>query len=483
MTTAPERTAENPQAQLTQEETIASLGNYAFGWADSDAAGTNARRGLSADVVANISALKNEPEWMLESRLKGLKLFERKPMPRWGADLSGIDFDNIKYFVRSTEKQAATWDDLPADIKNTYDKLGIPEAEKARLVSGVAAQYESEVVYHAIREDLEQQGVIFLDTDTALREQPELFREYYGSVIPHGDNKFSALNGAVWSGGSFIYVPPGVHVDIPLQAYFRINTENMGQFERTLIIVDEGAYVHYVEGCTAPIYSSDSLHSAVVEIIVKKGGRCRYTTIQNWSNNVYNLVTKRAKAEAGATMEWVDGNIGSKVTMKYPAVMLMGEYAKGEVLSIAFAGEGQHQDAGAKMTHLAPHTSSTIISKSVARGGGRTSYRGLVRVNPRAHHSRSTVKCDALLVDQISRSDTYPYVDVRNDDVSMGHEATVSKVSEDQLFYLMSRGLTEDEAMAMVVRGFVEPIARELPMEYALELNRLIELQMEGSVG
>jgi len=483
MTTAPERTADTPQPALTQSETIASLGTYAFGWADSDAAGSVARRGLSTDVVADISAKKSEPEWMLASRLKALKLFERKPMPRWGADLSGIDFDNIKYFVRSTEKQAATWDDLPADIKNTYDKLGIPEAEKARLVSGVAAQYESEVVYHQIREDLEEQGVIFLDTDTALREQPELFREYYGSVIPHGDNKFSALNGAVWSGGSFIYVPKGVHVDIPLQAYFRINTENMGQFERTLIIVDEDAYVHYVEGCTAPIYSSDSLHSAVVEIIVKKGGRCRYTTIQNWSNNVYNLVTKRAKAEAGATMEWVDGNIGSKVTMKYPAVLLMGEYAKGEVLSIAFAGEGQHQDAGAKMTHLAPHTSSTIISKSVARGGGRTSYRGLVRVNPRAHHSRSTVKCDALLVDQISRSDTYPYVDVRNDDVSMGHEATVSKVSEDQLFYLMSRGLTEDEAMAMVVRGFVEPIARELPMEYALELNRLIELQMEGSVG
>ena len=483
MTTAPERTAETQPAPLTQSETIASLGNYAFGWADSDAAGTNARRGLSTDVVADISAKKSEPEWMLESRLKGLSLFERKPMPRWGADLSGIDFDNIKYFVRSTEKQAATWDDLPADIKNTYDKLGIPEAEKARLVSGVAAQYESEVVYHAIREDLEAQGVLFLDTDTALREQPELFREYYGSVIPHGDNKFSALNGAVWSGGSFIYVPPGVHVDIPLQAYFRINTENMGQFERTLIIVDEGAYVHYVEGCTAPIYSSDSLHSAVVEIIVKKGGRCRYTTIQNWSNNVYNLVTKRAKCEAGATMEWVDGNIGSKVTMKYPAVMLMGEYAKGEVLSIAFAGEGQHQDAGAKMTHLAPNTSSTIISKSVARGGGRTSYRGLVRINPRAHNSRSTVKCDALLVDTISRSDTYPYVDIRTDDVTMGHEATVSKVSEDQLFYLMSRGLTEDEAMAMVVRGFVEPIARELPMEYALELNRLIELQMEGSVG
>ncbi len=475
MTTAPE--------SLTQEETLATLGRYDFGWADPDAAGATARRGLSSDVVADISALKNEPEWMLDFRLKALDIFGRKPMPRWGADLSGIDFDNIKYFVRSSEKQAATWEDLPADIKNTYDKLGIPEAEKARLVSGVAAQYESEVVYHSIREDLEAQGVIFLDTDTALREQPELFREYFGSVIPSGDNKFSALNSAVWSGGSFIYVPKDVHVDIPLQAYFRINTENMGQFERTLIIVDEGAYVHYVEGCTAPIYKSDSLHSAVVEIIVKKGGRCRYTTIQNWSNNVYNLVTKRAKAEEGATMEWVDGNLGSKVTMKYPAVWLMGEHAKGEVLSIAFAGEGQHQDAGAKMVHLAPHTSSTIISKSVARGGGRTSYRGLVQVNPRAHHSRSTVKCDALLVDSISRSDTYPYVDVRNDEVSMGHEATVSKVSGDQLFYLMSRGLTEDEAMAMVVRGFVEPIARELPMEYALELNRLIELQMEGSVG
>jgi Fe-S cluster assembly protein SufB len=483
MTTAPEVTAPEKGGTLTQEETLATLGHYDFGWSDPDAAGSTARRGLSADVVADISRLKNEPEWMLEFRLKALGLFEKKPMPRWGADLSGIDFDNIKYFVRSTEKQAQSWDDLPADIKNTYDKLGIPEAEKARLVAGVAAQYESEVVYHQIREDLEAQGVIFLDTDTGLREHPELFREYFGSVIPSGDNKFSALNSAVWSGGSFIYVPPGVHVDIPMQAYFRINTENMGQFERTLIIVDEGAYVHYVEGCTAPIYKSDSLHSAVVEIVVKKGGRCRYTTIQNWSNNVYNLVTKRAKAFEGATMEWVDGNLGSKVTMKYPAVLLMGEHAKGEVLSIAFAGEGQHQDAGAKMTHLAPHTSSTIISKSVARGGGRTSYRGLVQVQPRAHHSRSTVKCDALLVDTISRSDTYPYVDVRTDDVSMGHEATVSKVSDDQLFYLMSRGLTEDEAMAMVVRGFVEPIARELPMEYALELNRLIELQMEGSVG
>ena len=433
--------------------------------------------------MRNISALKDEPQWMLDLRLKSLRLFGKKPMPHWGADLSGIDFDNIKYFVRSTEKQATRWEDLPEDIRNTYDRLGIPEAEKQRLVAGVAAQYESEVVYHQIREDLEEQGVLFLDTDTGLREHPEIFQEYFGSVIPPGDNKFAALNTAVWSGGSFVYVPPGVHVEIPLQAYFRINTENMGQFERTLIIADEGSYVHYVEGCTAPIYSSDSLHSAVVEIIVKKNARVRYTTIQNWSTNVYNLVTKRATAAEGATMEWVDGNIGSKVTMKYPAIYLMGEHAKGETLSIAFSGTGQHQDAGAKMVHVAPHTSSSIISKSVARGGGRTSYRGLVQVLEGAEHSASTVLCDALLVDQISRSDTYPYVDVREDDVSMGHEATVSRVSEDQLFYLMSRGMPETEAMAMIVRGFVEPIARELPMEYALELNRLIELQMEGSVG
>ena len=459
------------------------IGTYEYGWHDADAAGMSAQRGLSEAVVRNISALKSEPQWVLDMRLKALRLFGKKPMPNWGSDLSGIDFDNIKYFVRSTEKQAQSWEDLPEDIKNTYDRLGIPEAEKQRLVAGVAAQYESEVVYHKIREDLEEKGVIFLDTDTGLREHPELFGEYFGTVIPPGDNKFAALNTAVWSGGSFIYVPPGVHVDIPLQAYFRINTENMGQFERTLIIVDEGAYVHYVEGCTAPIYSSDSLHSAVVEIIVKKDARCRYTTIQNWSNNVYNLVTKRAVAQQGATMEWIDGNIGSKVTMKYPAVWLVGEHAKGETLSIAFAGAGQHQDAGAKMVHAAPHTSSSIVSKSVARGGGRTSYRGLVQVQEGADHSASTVRCDALLVDDISRSDTYPYVDVREDDVSMGHEATVSKVSEDQLFYLMSRGLTEEEAMAMIVRGFVEPIARELPMEYALELNRLIELQMEGAVG
>ncbi|HET7408297.1 MAG TPA: Fe-S cluster assembly protein SufB [Mycobacteriales bacterium] len=467
----------------TTDQQLSELGRYKFGWADADVAGASARRGLNEDVVRGISGKKGEPEWMLKLRLKGLRLFEKKPLPSWGSDLSSIDFDNIKYFVRSTEKQATSWDELPADIKNTYDRLGIPEAEKQRLIAGVAAQYESEVVYHKIREDLEERGVIFLDTDTALREHEDLFREYFATVIPVGDNKFAALNTSVWSGGSFIYVPPGVHVDIPLQAYFRINTENMGQFERTLIIADEGSYVHYVEGCTAPIYSSDSLHSAVVEIVVKKDARVRYTTIQNWSNNVYNLVTKRAAAHEGATMEWIDGNIGSKVTMKYPAVWLLGEHARGETLSVAFAGEGQHQDAGAKMVHAAPHTSSTIISKSVARGGGRTSYRGLVQIQEGAHHSRSTVKCDALLVDTVSRSDTYPYVDVREDDVAMGHEATVSKVSETQLFYLMSRGLGEDEAMAMIVRGFVEPIARELPMEYALELNRLIELQMEGAVG
>jgi Fe-S cluster assembly protein SufB len=467
----------------TTRPELEGLGTYKFGWSDPAAYADNATRGLTEDVVRNISALKNEPEWMLKLRLKGLKLFRQKPMPAWGADLSGIDFDNIKYFVRSTEKQAETWDDLPADIKNTYDKLGIPEAEKARLVSGVAAQYESEVVYHKIREDLEALGVLFLDTDTGLREHEELFKEYFGSVIPVGDNKFAALNTAVWSGGSFIYVPPGVHVDIPLQAYFRINTENMGQFERTLIIADEGSSVHYVEGCTAPIYSSDSLHSAVVEIVVKKDARVRYTTIQNWSNNVYNLVTKRTAVHEGGRMEWIDGNIGSKVTMKYPACYLLGERATGEVLSVAFAGEGQHQDAGAKMVHAAPNTSSNIVSKSVARAGGRTSYRGLVQVQDGATGSKASVKCDALLVDAISRSDTYPYVDVREDDSSIGHEASVSKVGEDQLFYLMSRGMSENEAMAMVVRGFVEPIARELPMEYALELNRLIELQMEGAVG
>jgi len=469
--------------QMTDDEIIDSIGAYEYGWHDSDTAGASAQRGISEDVVRDISRRKNEPEWMLEARLKAYRIFDKKPMPTWGADLSDIDFDQIKYYVSSTEGQAASWEDLPEDIKSTYDKLGIPEAEKQRLVAGVAAQYESEVVYHQIREDLEEKGVIFVDTDTGLREYEDIFKEYFGSVIPAGDNKFSALNTSVWSGGSFIYVPKGVHVDIPLQAYFRINTENMGQFERTLIIVDEGAYVHYVEGCTAPIYKSDSLHSAVVEIIVKKNARCRYTTIQNWSQNVYNLVTKRAKAEEGATMEWVDGNIGSKVTMKYPAVWMTGEGAKGEVLSVAFAGENQFQDTGAKMVHMAPRTSSNVVSKSVARAGGRASYRGLVQVNKNAKHSTSNIECDALLVDSISRTDTYPYNDIRNEYVTLGHEATVSQVSEEQLFYLMSRGIAEEEAMAMIVRGFVEPIAKELPMEYALELNRLIELQMEGSVG
>ena len=471
-------------ARSTDDEIIDSIStSYDFGWHDSDEAGENAKRGLDEQVVREISAIKGEPEWMLAKRLKAYSTFERKPMPTWGVDLSQLDMDAVKYYVRSTDRPANSWDDLPEDIKNTYDRIGIPEAERERLVAGVAAQYESEVVYHQIRGDLEEQGVIFVDTDTAVREYPELVKEYFGTVVPAGDNKFAALNTAVWSGGSFIYVPKGVHVEIPLQAYFRINTENMGQFERTLIIADEDSYVHYVEGCTAPIYSTDSLHSAIVEIVVKKNARVRYTTIQNWSNNVYNLVTQRATCEEGATMEWIDGNIGSKRNMKYPAVFLMGPHARGEALSIAFAGEGQHQDTGAKMIHMAPHTSSHIVSKSISRGGGRSGYRGLVQIMKNARHSKSNVLCDALLVDEISRSDTYPYVDVRTDDVEMGHEATVSKVSADQLFYLMQRGLTETEAMATIVRGFVEPIARELPMEYALELNRLIELQMENSVG
>lgn len=472
-----------PGTGESQDEHIAALSGYKYGWHDSDAYAAASQRGLSEDVVRGISTLKNEPEWMLQRRLKALRIFDRKPMPTWGVNLDSVNFDDIKYFVRASDRQAESWDDLPDDIRTTYDRLGIPEAEKDRLVAGVAAQYESEVVYNKINEELERQGVIFLDTDTALREYPELFEEYFGTAVPAGDNKFAALNTAVWSGGSFIYVPKGVHCTIPLQAYFRMNTENLGQFERTLIIADEGSYVHYVEGCTAPIYKSDSLHAAIVEIIVKKNARCRYTTIQNWSNNVYNLVTKRTKCEEGATMEWIDGNIGSKVSMKYPAVWMTGPYSRGEVLSVAMAGEGQYQDTGAKMVHMAPHTSSNIVSKSVARGGGRAAYRGLVKVNPNAHHCTANVECDALLVDKISRSDTYPYNDIRNDHVSLGHEATVSKVSEDQLFYLMSRGLAEDDAMAMIVRGFVEPIAKELPMEYALELNRLIELQMEGSVG
>src|SRR3954449_11922590 len=470
---------------MPEDRTIQELGldEYKYGFRDPEEYFFKTpRKGIDPEIVAMISKHKNEPEWMLEYRLNALESFLSKSTPQWGGNLNDLNFDDIYYYIRPMENQGRSWDDVPNDIKNTFEKLGIPQAERESL-AGVGAQYESEVVYHSLKEEWDKAGVVFMDMDSGLREHEDIVREYFGTIIPADDNKFAALNSAVWSGGSFVYVPPGVHIDIPLQAYFRINAENMGQFERTLIIVDEGAYVHYVEGCTAPIYKSDSLHSAVVEIVVKKGARVRYTTIQNWSNNVYNLVTKRALAHEGATMEWVDGNIGSKVTMKYPAVWMVGEHARGETLSIAFAGEGQHQDAGAKMVHAAPHTSSSIISKSVARGGGRTSYRGLVQVQPGSHHSKSNVKCDALLVDTISRSDTYPYVDVREDDVQMAHEATVSKVSEDQLFYLMSRGLSEDEAMAMIVRGFVEPIARELPMEYALELNRLIELQMEGSVG
>ncbi len=441
-------------------------------------------RGLTEDLIRQMSAMKGEPQWMLDIRLEAYQRFLERPTPNWGGTemLQEIDYDNIYYYVRATDESKRDWDDVPEEIKDTFDKLGIPEAE-AKYLQGVSAQYDSESVYHNIRKDLEDRGVIFLDMDSGLAQYPDLVREYFTTVIPSDDNKFAALNTAVWSGGSFIYVPPGVHVEMPLQAYFRINTQNMGQFERTLIIVDEGAYVHYVEGCTAPTYSSDSLHSAVVEIIVKPGGRCRYTTIQNWSNNVYNLVTKRAIAFENATMEWVDGNLGSKLTMKYPAVILAGEGAHGEVLSIAFAGHGQHQDAGGKITHLAPNTTSQIISKSISKDGGRSSYRGLLKVAEGADNIRSNVVCDALLLDDGSRSDTYPYIEVDARNVTMGHEASVSKVGEDQLFYLMSRGMSEAEANAMVVNGFIEPLVKELPMEYALELNRLIQIQLEGSIG
>jgi Fe-S cluster assembly protein SufB len=467
----------------TETEIVAGIGNeYKYGFHDPEDYFFKSGRGLSPELVAAISEHKNEPEWMRKFRLKSLEYFLARPLPSWGGDLTQIDFDNIFYYIRPTEKQANSWEDLPPDIKNTWDKLGIPEAEK-KYLAGVGAQYESEVVYHKLKEDLESQGVIFLDMDSGLREHEDLVKEYFGKVIPQNDNKFAALNSAVWSGGSFIYVPPGVSVEMPLQAYFRINAENMGQFERTLIIVDEGAYVHYVEGCTAPVYSSDSLHSAVVEIIVKPGGRCRYTTIQNWSTNVYNLVTKRAVAYENATMEWVDANLGSKLTMKYPAIWLMGEGAHGEVLSIAFGGKDQHLDAGGKAVHVAPHTSSIITSKSISKAGGRASYRGLLEVAKGAVGSRSKVVCDALILDEDSRSDTYPYISIDESDVDIGHEATVSKIGEEQLFYLMSRGLSEAEASAMVVSGFVEPITKELPLEYAVEMNRLIQLQMEGSVG
>ena len=467
---------------MAPETADVDLGEYKWGFHDEENPVIKIERGLNEDVIRQISAHKGEPKWMLDFRLDAYEIFLSKPMPNWGADLSGIDFDNIFYYLKPAESNARSWDDVPDTIKNTFERLGIPEAER-KFLAGVGAQYESEVIYHSLKKELEDQGILFLDTGQALLEHEDLFREHFASIIPSADNKFAALNSAVWSGGSFIYVPPGVRIEQPLQAYFRINAENMGQFERTLIIVDEGAYVHYVEGCTAPTYSSDSLHSAVVEILVKKGGRCRYTTIQNWSNNVYNLVTKRAVAEEDATMEWVDGNLGSKVTMKYPAVVLKGERAHGEILSIAFAGEGQHQDAGGKVTHVAPNTTSVITSKSISKDGGRSSYRGLLRVNKDAEGSKSKVVCDALIIDPESRTDTYPYINIMADQVDIGHEATVSKLGEEQIYYLMSRGLSEAEASALIVAGFVEPITKELPLEYAVELNRLIQLQMEGSVG
>jgi len=456
--------------------------DYQYGFIDKDVSVVKFAKGLNKKVVEEISMMKNEPGWMTDFRLRSLELFYQKPMQNWGGDLSDLNFDDITYYVKPSEKQGKTWDEVPEEIKNTFDKLGIPQAEQ-KYLAGVSAQYESEVVYHSMRQDLIDQGILFTDTDGALRDYPEIFREYFSTIIPPEDNKFAALNSAVWSGGSFIYVPKGVKCEVPLQAYFRINSENMGQFERTLIIVDEGASVHYVEGCTAPIYSTNSLHSAVVEIVVKDGGRCRYTTIQNWAPNIYNLVTKRAVAHKDATMEWVDGNIGSKLTMKYPSVYMVGEGAKAMVLSIAVAGKGQHQDAGAKVVHNAPNTTSTIISKSISKHGGKTTYRGLASFGPNAHGAKSNIKCDTLIFDENSTSDTIPYNEIMNDNVQLEHEATVSRVSEEQLFYLMSRGISEEDATRMIVMGFIEPFTKELPMEYAVEMNRLIKFEMAGSVG
>ena len=443
-----------------------------------------ARKGLSEEVVREISAYKEEPEWMLNSRLKALQVYESKPMPTWGGNLSELDavLDEIYFYVRPQDRMEHSWEDVPEEIKDTFEKLGIPEAER-KVLAGVGAQYESEMVYHSLREEWEKQGVIFDSIEDGLKNHPDLFREYFGTVIPTQDNKFAAMNAAVWSGGSFVYIPPGVHLDTPLQAYFRVNQERMGQFERTLIICDEGASAHYIEGCTAPVYSTESFHSGVIEIVVKKNARFRYTTIQNWSNNMYNLVTQRALVHEGANMEWLDGNLGSKLTMKYPSCYLVGEGAHGEILSIAYSGDGQHQDTGGKVVHVAPHTTSSIISKSISKGHGRSTYRGLCKVHKGAHHARSNVECDALLIDDTSRTDTYPYIEIEENDANVGHEASVSKIGEEQLFYLTSRGISEEEAMAMIVRGFIEPIAKELPLEYAVELNRLIELEMEGSVG
>ena len=458
------------------------IGDYEHGFNDGDVSVFRSERGLTREIVEEISSMKEEPQWMLDYRLKSLEMFYKMPTPQWGGDLNSLNFDEITYYVKASEGTERSWDEVPEEIKRTFDKLGIPEAEQ-KYLAGVSAQYESEVVYHNMKQELTDMGIIFKDTDSALKEDEEIFKKYWGTVIPNSDNKFAALNSAVWSGGSFIYVPPGVKVESPLQAYFRINSENMGQFERTLIIVDEGASVHYVEGCTAPVFTTNSLHSAVVEIIVKENAYCRYTTIQNWANNVYNLVTKRAVVDAHGTMEWIDGNIGSKLTMKYPSILLRGEYARGMTLSIAIAGKGQHQDAGAKMMHLAPNTSSTIVSKSISQNGGMGTYRGMVHFGRNADNASSRVECDALLMDDISVSDTIPYNEILNDNISLEHEASVSKVSEEQLFYLMSRGVPELEAIEMIVLGFIEPFTKELPMEYAVEMNRLIKFEMEGSIG
>lgn len=465
-----------------QPDFLQTITDYQYGFSDPDVSVFKSKKGLDRDVVRMISSQKGEPEWMLDFRLKAYEHYIQRPMPGWGADLSGLNLDEIYYYVKPAEAMGRSWDDVPESIKDTFEKLGIPEAER-KFLAGVGAQYESEMVYHSIQEHLEQQGVIFLSIEDGLRQHPELFREYFGTAVPIEDNKFAALNSAVWSGGSFVYVPKGVKVDLPLQAYFRLNVANIGQFERSLIIADEGAQVHYVEGCTAPQYTTDSFHSGVIEIIVKKGARVRYSTIQNWSTNVYNLVTQRAMVYEGGTMEWVDCNLGSKVTMKYPSCYLMEPGAHGEILSMAFAGPGQTQDAGGKMIHFAPETSSKITSKSISKGSGRASYRGLVKVEKGAEQARSNVVCDALILDPASRSDTYPYIEIEEENVTIGHEASVSKVGEEQLFYLMSRGLNEEEATTMVVSGFIEPLVKELPMEYAVEMNRLIQLQMAGSVG
>ena len=467
---------------MTETNTGIDLSKYQLGWSDDEDYVFKPKKGLNEDLVREISWMKGEPNWMRDFRVKSLGLFEKRPMPNWGGDMSEIYFDDIYYYIKPSEAVVDEWEDVPESIKDTYEKLGIPEAER-KYLAGVTAQYESEVVYHKNREDLERQGVIFCDMDTALREYPEIVRAYFGKVIPPNDNKFSSLNSAVWSGGSFIYVPEGVEVEMPLQAYFRINAENMGQFERTLIIADKGSKVHYIEGCSAPVYSTDSLHSAVVELVAHKDAKLRYTTIQNWSNDVYNLVTKRAYAYEGASVEWIDGNIGSKITMKYPGIYLMGQKAYGETLSIAFAGKGQHQDTGAKMVHLAPNTTSKVTSKSVSRSTGRSTYRGLLNVAKGATNVKSTVRCDALLLDETSKTDTYPYMEINQEDATITHEATVGKIGDDQIFYLMTRGFSEEEALTLIVNGFMEPFTKELPMEYAVELNRLIKLEMDNSVG